>query len=414
MTRRPVILTLLPHYAPAYKAGGPIRTIANMVELLGDEFDFRILTTDRDLREDAALPGIDPNTWTHVGKASVFYADPRGCHPSRMAAAMRAADPDAVYVNTFFTPGFGIMPMILRKAGQTPARARWIFAPRGEFSTGAIALKRAKKRAFIWLSRRTGLHQDVLWHASSQLEAADIRRELGSSCGAIHIASDPPSAIAPLVSHDTSPTNLASGLSVCFLSRISRKKNLHYAIAALLQCRCEVDFHIYGPVEDEAYARMCRGLVPPERSHLRLHWHGPIVQERVAATLAPHDVFFFPTLGENYGHVIPEALGAGVPVLVSDQTPWLDLDAANAGWVRSLGNPQAFVDVLHLLHAMPPPDRTAMRRGAHEYARRATSDPAITTANRELFMRALAVAREASQWAGGDRRSAPRTMNRHE
>jgi len=28
--------------------------------------------------------------------------------------------------------------------------------------------------------------------------------------------------------------------------------------------------------------------------------------------LASHDLFFLPTLGENYGHVIVEALGVGV------------------------------------------------------------------------------------------------------
>ena len=35
-----------------------------------------------------------------------------------------------------------------------------------------------------------------------------------------------------------------------------------------------------------------------------------------------NDLFVFPTLGENFGHVIFESLEASTPVLVSDQTPW--------------------------------------------------------------------------------------------
>ena len=46
---RPIILSFAGHYLPGYKAGGPIRSIANMVDQLGDEFDFRIVAGDRDL-----------------------------------------------------------------------------------------------------------------------------------------------------------------------------------------------------------------------------------------------------------------------------------------------------------------------------------------------------------------------------
>jgi hypothetical protein len=43
--------------------------------------------------------------------------------------------------------------------------------------------------------------------------------------------------------------------------------------------------------------------------------------------LAEYDLFLFPTLGENYGHVISEALASGCPVVISDQTPWRNLEA---------------------------------------------------------------------------------------
>ena len=42
------ILCFVDHYLPGYKAGGPIQSIVNLVENLGDEFEFYIICNDRD------------------------------------------------------------------------------------------------------------------------------------------------------------------------------------------------------------------------------------------------------------------------------------------------------------------------------------------------------------------------------
>ena len=73
--RRPVVLVLTSHYLPGYKAGGPIRTIRNLVAALGDEFDFRIVTSDHDFGERRTFPSIATGGWNRVEAASVFYAD---------------------------------------------------------------------------------------------------------------------------------------------------------------------------------------------------------------------------------------------------------------------------------------------------------------------------------------------------
>jgi len=43
------ILILTDYYLPGYKGGGPMRTLSTMVDRLGDEYRFRVLTRDRDL-----------------------------------------------------------------------------------------------------------------------------------------------------------------------------------------------------------------------------------------------------------------------------------------------------------------------------------------------------------------------------
>ncbi len=44
------------------------------------------------------------------------------------------------------------------------------------------------------------------------------------------------------------------------------------------------------------------------------------------------------TLGENYGHVIIEALSAGCPCIISDSTPWKSLEESGIGFVYSSNN----------------------------------------------------------------------------
>lgn len=386
--RRPVVLVLAAHYLPSFKAGGPVRTIRNLVAALGDEFDFRIITSDHEVGEHEPFTGVTINGWNAVEGAAVFYADAAARRPGRLAATIAAVAADIVYVNSFFDAGFSILPLMLRRLGRTARHTPWIIAPRGEFSGGAIALKALKKRSFMTAARIIGLHRGVIWQASSPYEADDIHRELRPPRDSIHVA---PNLTAPVESDlPTAPQHRdTSRLSVCFLARICAKKNLAFAIKTLAQCRCPADLHVHGPIEDEAYAARCRDLVPCNGAGLEVFWHGELPHEQVRSVLAEHDLFFLPTLGENFCHGIFEALAAGVPVLVSDRTPWRDLEAAGVGWVLSLDDRRPFIAAIESLAEMPPDERAAMRHRAHAYARRFVVSSAAREANRQLFLTAL-------------------------
>ena len=52
------ILTFIGWYLPGYRGGGPTRTLANMVDRLGDEFEFKIVTSDRDSKDTKSYPCI--------------------------------------------------------------------------------------------------------------------------------------------------------------------------------------------------------------------------------------------------------------------------------------------------------------------------------------------------------------------
>src|ERR1035437_9012925 len=109
------ILTLLSTYLPGYKAGGPIRSIENLVAALGKEFHFRIVTLDRDLGEKLPFPGIVANRWFRVGHADVMYLRPR-CRGFRgVCALLRSVDRKTVlYVNSFFARRFSMLAVLMR------------------------------------------------------------------------------------------------------------------------------------------------------------------------------------------------------------------------------------------------------------------------------------------------------------
>lgn len=381
---RPVVLTFVGYYLPGYKAGGPIQSIANLVAHLGDEFDFRIVTRDRDAGDNEPYPGIDAAQWLTVGKAQVCYQSPPDRTLSVIARLIGETPHDVVYLNSFFDRSSSILPLLARKLGLVPRRPV-ILAPRGEFSSGALGFESIKKRAFMAATRAVGLHRDVLWHASSEHEAADIRTVFGSAAS-IHVASDLPRAVPERPIH--TPRTADQPLRVLFLSRISPMKNLTFALDVLERVEAPVVLSIIGPINNEtAYWAECQTRIAKLPSHITVSYDGVVPAMEVPAAMAKNDLFFLPTLGENFGHVIIEALGAGTPALISDQTPWRDLDRAGCGWVEPLGDPQVFADHIDALFRERPDVVAARRVAASDYARRFAADSGVVEDNRRLFDR---------------------------
>ena len=131
-------------------------------------------------------------------------------------------------------------------------------------------------------------------------------------------------------------------IRLVFLSRIDRMKNLDFALAVLSKCETPVRFDIYGPVTHQDYWRECQRHMTALPPHIEVRYHGAIANSDVSRTLAAYDLFFLPTLGENFCHAIFDALEVGLPVLISDQTPWRDLEEMEAGWSLPLSDPSVF------------------------------------------------------------------------
>lgn len=377
------LLVLCDHYLPSYKAGGPIRSLASLVRELGGEIEFRILTRDRDFGEAAPLPGITAGAWQEVEGAQVCYLSRPSLTISSLRRWIRSAAPQAMYLNSFFSFRFSILPLLLRRLGAIP-RVPTVIAPRGELMPGALGLKRTKKRLFLAAARLLGLHKGLTWHATSSAEAAELHARWRDArvVEAQNLSAARVSDAGP--HREGKP---AGSLRVVFVSRVTRMKNLDVALRALQGVRGEVQFDIYGPQEDAEYLAECEKLVRALPLSTKVTLHGGVPHHLVHRVLQQSDLFFLPTRGENFGHSILEALGAGCPVLISDATPWRNLHEKGVGWDLPAEDLSAFRARLQACVDMGPDEHRALCDRALAYSRTLARDRSALVQYRELFDR---------------------------
>lgn len=384
------ILTFIDYYLPGYKGGGPIRTLVNFVEQLGEEIKLKIVTSDRDLGDETPYHGVSANVWGRVGKADVRYVSPDKFSFFFVRKLMRDTTFDVIYLNSFFSYRGAIKPLLLRRLAMV-RNVPVILAPRGEFSPGALALKALKKRVFMRLSKMVGLYGGIIWQASSEVEARDIRRCFGDEL-TIFVAPD----IAPVVAPSSLPRRetikLRGKLDIVFLSRISRKKNLDGALRLLGNLEGEIRFNIYGPLEDSGYWAECEQIISELPQNVAVQYCGTVAHDNVLSVMGAHDLFLFPTLGENFGHVILEAFLAGCPVVLSDQTPWRGLADKRVGWDIPLSGLADFHSVLQRCVMMDEEEYKMWSDSARAFGLSQTQDGSVVARNRALFEHALAAA----------------------
>ena len=378
-------MTFNRHYLPGYRAGGPIRTLANMVERLGDEFDFYLVTLDRDSGDSEPYLGCKIGEWGNVGKAKVMYLPIGEVSQRRLVSLVKSIHPDILYLNSLTDPVFTqriLLARLFRCIPSTPI----IIAPRGELSQSALQLHYLKKKIYLIVTSILRLYRGLTWQASSEFERNDILRNLSFvRPNEIREAMD----LAPSKSYtvlDWHIRQTGMPLRICFLSRISPMKNLDFALRVLHMVKVEIKFTIYGPQENPSYWRECESLISSLPPNIKVDYAGEVDFKDVCHCLAQHDLFFLPTRGENYGHVIQEALQAGLPVLISDQTPWQEINELGVGWKYPLDGELAFVKKIEEIALWDTEQFESVKRHASEYAHTQAKKEDVLEANRQIFL----------------------------
>lgn len=225
-----------------------------------------------------------------------------------------------------------------------------ILAPRGMLGASALSFSPRKKKAFWSLWQRAAVETVTCWHATSIKEAEDIR-----AFGMKQPIAIVPNGIDMPVMTKTLPAGRERTL--LFLGRIHPKKGvdtLLKAWAMLEPLFPDWRLRIAGPDEGD-YARDCREFIV--RNGLsRANLCGPVFGDEKLKCYSDADIFVLPTLDENFGMTVAEALAAGTPVVCSKGAPWSGLIDHRCGWWHPIGERPLF-ETLSAAMSVPDEDR---------------------------------------------------------
>ena len=373
-------------FDPGTRAGGPIRSCVNLIKLLHHDVEVSVLTGDRDLGAEECYARVRCGTWNNWnGLASCWYATRRQHATGAFLNAYRRVKPQTIYLNGMFSFFGAIVPLLsipLLNQRLLNANTRIVIAPRGMLKESALSMKRWKKTPWLTLLRLSGIARRVVFHATSEQEAEEVRHWFGTTA-TVHVVPNIPCLPVDTL---TLSQKQCGKLRLSFAGRVHPVKNLLYLLRLLQTLTCECSLNVIGPIEDVTYDQECREVITKLPGNVTVKFSGAVSNEQALQLVADSDFMILPTVGENFGHAIFEALSQGIPVLISDQTYWRDLEQDRAGWDLNLSRPDQFRAVLERMGQMSSQEYQLWQTGAHRRAIRFFESHDLKSAYLDLLL----------------------------
>lgn len=312
------IFITIPWFLPAFRAGGPIRSIANLVDQF-NMVEYWIFTSDHDVTG-ISLDNIDTGQWTdYNAHTKVWYAK-KGHTSQQLTRQIEIIQPDIIFMVGLYSWYFTMVPLLFCKA------SRKILSVRGMLHPGALGQKNSKKKLYIRTLKLFGLQNRIWFHATDAEEKAYIQNQFGQNAR-VEIAGN-----IPMQSSFTSINPKRTGeLKLVTLALISPMKNILAVLKALHMVESRVSYEIYGAIKDDEYWEQCMAEIRKLPGHIKVDYKGVIPFNEIKSALVSNHIFIMPSESENFGHAIYEALASGRPVITSRNTPWNHLRERCAG-----------------------------------------------------------------------------------
>ncbi len=314
-----IVFISIPWFLPAFKAGGPIQSIANLVNTFTHDIEYRIFSSNKDLNNEALI-NIVTDQWipfnTHT---KVWYASGKNTRKIIVEQA-KQIKPDAIFIIGLFSWHFNIVPLLFCKASKK------ILSVRGMLHPGALTQKKWKKRLFLQVLKLFKIKRNIVFHATDKAEEDFIKAAFGNNA-IVAVAANFPH----ILKQEQPLFKKKNYLILTTIALISPMKNHLLILKALANCSDSITYNIYGPIKEEAYWQLCLQQINKLPKHIVVKYHAALAPTEIENTLAQQHVFIMPSKSENFGHSIYEALSAGKPVITSLYTPWNHLIELNAG-----------------------------------------------------------------------------------
>lgn len=363
------VLVLSDWFTPAYKAGGPIQSIQNLIDYFEDKLQFRVVCSNKDI--DKGILNVEQNCWVEFNTSTkVWYSNSK---PSlSWISFLKKKSSTIIYINGIYSLKYNLLPIIFQ------GKSNIIIAPRGMLQTGAISNKKNKKYFYLYCIKLLGLFNKARWHATDEQEAIDIKKWFPKNNG-IHIVPNIPKKPFLKIFN---PNKTQNKLRLVYFSLIAEKKNLHLLLEIVKHCE-NIRLDIYGPIKDKKYWE--EKCLPQFKNCSFINYRKEIEPHHVQNTLEEYDCLILLTKGENFGHAIYESLSVGRPVIISSYTPWNNLQENKAGINVDINSTNDILNGINYFKKMDTETFIEYCNGAHDLAKKYYYESDFEEGYKKLF-----------------------------
>jgi glycosyltransferase involved in cell wall biosynthesis len=356
----PRVLHVSAYFAPAFRYGGPPRSILGLCQALTKAgADIEVFTTTAN-GEEPLTPAPDGVMYDGVRVRYFPLAwPPIGWRASGLPGALtRAArDADLIHVHGLWN--------LTAWAGVRAARAAgipYVMSPRGMLQPEAMAHHQTLKALAYPAIERGHLQGAALLHATSEVEARAL-----AACGprvslvanGVDARMVTPEQIARMRQRFDLPRDADLITFIGRLHPIKRLDLLADAFARLRRSGRAASLVIAGP-DEGGHRRRVEPLLRDVAADVR--WTGGVDGDDKWALLHASRALVQCSDSESFGLSVAEALTAGVPVVVTERGAWGHLASVGGGYVVA-HDAQAIADALDRLLADPQAARATGERG---------------------------------------------------
>ena len=367
------IVIFIDWFAPAYKAGGPIQSIVNLVSSNLQDVHYKIICSNKDL-DGQFLQGVKYDEWVDYNTYTTVWYNSNNKNLPRLIRCVNAWNPDIYFINGVYSIYYNFLPVIIGKASKK------IISARGMLHAGALTQKSFKKKIYLLVWKLLQIHKKNLFHATNEDEKNYIESVFGKKIK-VHVA--------PNLPRDLQVIKISSKaiitLQMLSIGLISPMKNYLMVIKALCKCRENIHYTIYGPIKDRDYWQECVEEMKQLPSNITIEYKGDLPTAKVPKALEKAHVFILPSKSENFGHAIFEALTSGKPVITSYFTPWNNLVEAKAGLNVSIENDYELSNAISFFARAGISELENWSNGASLYAKKAINIEQIKEQYLEMF-----------------------------
>jgi len=339
--------------------GGPALSVSRLATFLAKEgVDSMLATLDYPLHGPQSLVENVHMVSEPAGLLSQYL---RGWSPALRRRLMTIVHDGVSVVHNH---GLWMFPNFYARQAAIAAGVPLVISPRGMLEEWALGRSRYRKMMAWYLYERNNLKFAALFHATSEAEAGSIRAlGLDQPIAVIPNGIDVPdlSVVPDRKILETRFPELAGKRWLLFLSRLHPKKGiteLLHVWSDLAGRFPEWQLVIAG-TDLDGYAVTVKREANTLGLGNRITFTGMLTGNDKTCALANADLFVLPTLSENFGIVVAEALAHSIPVITTKAAPWKELITNNCGWWINTGETALAAALLEAMQ-LPADERREM------------------------------------------------------